>query len=134
MAIFLIVHILTSIRKGVRTGISISLLKFPFILSMGEFLLLTMAILATFGVLWPPRHGTPADTLYPYPGASAVWYLRPFHKLATIIPSPLAGSILAILLLSLFLIPWIDGGRRPYLARAWGLFVTVLYFFLAFWG
>ena len=133
LVIFLILHMRTTLKEGYRTGGRIELLKPSFLMRVGEFLLVVLALLATLGVLFPPKHGVPADTLHPFEGANAVWYLRPFHFLAQYLPPLLAGTILAVLLLSLFFIPWVEKEVGK-LARLWGVFVAVLYFILAILG
>jgi len=98
-----------------------------FTLKFAEWVLLTVAILATLALLFPPRYGRPVDVLHPYEGARAVWYLVPYHSIAKFLPASLGGGVLALMLSTLFLIPWIDGGKRPLLARFWMLGVILIY-------
>ncbi len=94
---------------------------------IAEWALLSLAFLATLALVFPPRYGRPVDVLHPYEGAKAVWYLVPYHSIARFLPASLGGGILAAMLFTLFLIPWIDGGKRPTLAKVWMIAVVVLY-------
>ncbi len=96
-------------------------------LRFAEWTLLTVAVLATLALIFPPRYGRPVDILQPYEGARAVWYLVPYHSIARFLPASLGGGVLALILFTLFLIPWIDGGKRPLFARLWMVGVVLFY-------
>ena len=127
-------HLWTTVKLGSRTGFNVQLKKRPTLRVSFEIFLVTLGALATLSVLFSPKHGIPADTFKPYPGAEAVWYLRPFLHFANIIPPPISSTILALLLLSLFFIPWVEKRIKPPLPTIWGLLVTILYFALALGG
>ncbi len=101
---------------------------------LSEMFLILLAIIATFAAILPKGLGTPVDPLNPDPGATAVWYVRPYLNLAERTSRIFSGAIISILLISLFFLPLVSDTNRKKLTIAIGIAIGLIYIALSFLG
>lgn len=101
---------------------------------LSELFLVLLAVVATFGAILPKGLGSPVDPLNPDPGATAVWYVRPYLNLAERTSPIFSGIIISILLISLFFLPLVSGTNRKKLTIAIGIAIGAIYIGLSLIG